>query len=200
MDVVVMASGDVQVGVHSHGSRSPGLEVGSMGGLGHMVQQPSSHMAQLMTQGSLQLVSAVYHLCAQLHSSSVPSQQCFIYIIVLFTSMFYSLMFYSYYGEQQPCCLGAEQVDGLQDVCMQPDHTGPYVQNVSASMTHNDLQALWQRGEHGWRHQLPRSGMFDSNPNMECYVLDPSVAACLDLSGADTECDINSMCLLFVAC
>ena len=38
---------------------------------------------------------------------------------------------------------------GLQDVCMQPDQTGPYVQNVSASMTHNDLQALWQSGEHG---------------------------------------------------
>ena len=80
MDVIVVASGDVQVGVHPHGSRGPSLEVGSMRGLGHMVQQPSSHMAQLMAQGSLQLVSAVYHLRAQLHSSSVPSQHCLLSI------------------------------------------------------------------------------------------------------------------------
>ena len=73
MDVILMACGDVQVGVHFHGSCSPGLEVGSMRGFGHMVQQPSCHMAQLMAQSSLQLVSAVYHLCAQLYPSTVPA-------------------------------------------------------------------------------------------------------------------------------
>ena len=74
MDVILMACGDVQVGVHFHGSCSPGLEVGSMGGFAHMVQQPSCHMAQLMTQSSLQLVSAVYHLRAQLYPSTVPAK------------------------------------------------------------------------------------------------------------------------------
>ena len=73
VDVILMACGDVQVGVHFHGSCSPGLEVGSVWGFGHMIQQPGCHMAQLMTQSSLQLVSAVYHLCAQLYPSAVPA-------------------------------------------------------------------------------------------------------------------------------
>jgi len=45
VDVILMACCDVQVGVYCHGCCGPSLEVGSMGGLGHMVQQPGSHMA-----------------------------------------------------------------------------------------------------------------------------------------------------------
>lgn len=73
MDIILVTCGNVQVGVHFHGSCSPGLKMGSMWGLGHMVQQPSRHMAQLMTQSSLQLVSAVYHLGAQLYPSTEPA-------------------------------------------------------------------------------------------------------------------------------
>ena len=53
VDVILMACGDVQMGMHSHGCCSPGFKVGSMGGLGHMVQQPGGHMAQLMAQRAL---------------------------------------------------------------------------------------------------------------------------------------------------
>lgn len=60
------------MGVHFHGGCSPGPEVGSMGGLVHMVQQPGGHMAQLMAQCDLQLVGTVHHFGAQLHSGSVP--------------------------------------------------------------------------------------------------------------------------------
>lgn len=73
VDVILMACGDVQMGVHSHGCCSPGFEVGSVGGLGHMVQQPGGHMAQLMAQRALQLLRTVQHLCAQLHSGCVPA-------------------------------------------------------------------------------------------------------------------------------
>ena len=46
-----------------------------MGGLGHMIQQPGGHMAQLMTQRALQLLRVVQHLCAQLHPGCVPVDQ-----------------------------------------------------------------------------------------------------------------------------
>ena len=67
VDVIGVAGGDVQMGVHFHGSSSPGLEVGSMWGSGHMVYKPSSHMTQLMAKGALQLVRSVQHLGTQLH-------------------------------------------------------------------------------------------------------------------------------------
>ena len=73
MDIILVTRGDVQVGVHFHGSCSPRFEMGSMWRLSHMVQQPSRHMAQLVTQSSLQLVSAVYHLGAQLYPSTEPA-------------------------------------------------------------------------------------------------------------------------------
>ncbi len=75
VDVILMACCDVQMGMHCHGCCRPSLEVRAMGGLGHMIQQPGSHMAQLMTQRALQLLRIVQHLCAQLHSGCVPVNQ-----------------------------------------------------------------------------------------------------------------------------
>ena len=75
VDVILMACRDAQVGMYCHGCCGPSLEVGSMGGLGHMVQQPGSHMAQLMAQRALQLLRIVQHLCAQLHPGCVPVNQ-----------------------------------------------------------------------------------------------------------------------------
>lgn len=68
VDVIRVAGGDVQVGIHFHSSSSPGLEVRAMRGLGHMVQQPGGHMTQLMAQCALQLVGRVYNLRAELHT------------------------------------------------------------------------------------------------------------------------------------
>ena len=39
-----------------------------------MIQQPGGDMTQLMTQSTLQLVTVINHLAAQLHSSCVPEQ------------------------------------------------------------------------------------------------------------------------------
>ena len=46
--VIGMACSNVQMGVNFHGCSSPSLEVGSMGGFGHVVQQPGCRVTQLV--------------------------------------------------------------------------------------------------------------------------------------------------------
>lgn len=71
-DVVRVASGDFQLRAGSLGAISPRPPHGPVWRLGAVVQQPGSHMAELVAERALQFGQAVHDLGAQLHSRRIP--------------------------------------------------------------------------------------------------------------------------------